>query len=101
MRTPYLVLGALALSCVSAEEADSIEGQTPVAPEVQRPIFEPYPTSGSRAFIEQFTPDWTSRWSASEATKDESFSYGMRFWGQMRFPTSLTRVFLLQWVNGP
>jgi len=59
MRGSLAILPALAL-CALADEL----------PTADRPAFSPYAgNSRSDAFIEQFTDDWTSRWSPSEATK--------------------------------
>lgn len=63
-------LAALCCSIVRAEEASSTV--------VEKPKFTP--TSIKAHFIEQFTSDWSSRWSPSEATKEtstggETFSY--------------------------
>ncbi|GBB96714.1 hypothetical protein RclHR1_02810032 [Rhizophagus clarus] len=65
----FLVASALAV-CISAEE---------VVPSAEvRPEFKP--TTIKAPFLEQFTDDWTKRWSPSEATKEtkdggETFSY--------------------------
>lgn len=74
MRTARTATAVAALCCIGATA-----NETNVAkPEVERPKFNP---SAMKAhFVEQFTSDWSTRWSPSEATKQtstggETFSY--------------------------
>ncbi|CAG8630207.1 6291_t:CDS:2 [Acaulospora morrowiae] len=64
----FLIASALAV-CVCSEETTEVDN---------RPEFKP--TTIQAPFLEQFTDDWLTRWSPSEATKEnkdggETFSY--------------------------
>ncbi|CAG8434551.1 5352_t:CDS:10 [Diversispora eburnea] len=75
----FLIVSALA-ACVCGEEEFPIPSPPPPSSPIEdsRPEFKP--TEIEAPFLEQFTDDWSTRWSASEATKvntdgGETFSY--------------------------
>ncbi|RHZ49568.1 hypothetical protein Glove_519g94 [Diversispora epigaea] len=77
-----LLIASTLAACVCGEDAYSAESSSsspsPSPIEDNRPEFKP--TELEAPFLEQFTNDWSTRWSSSEATKvtndgGETFSY--------------------------
>ena len=86
MRFAIGATAALAAAFVRAEDASSPDAESSPSPAVAKPTFtvcpdsgdtqgvfaltKPQPTSLKAPFLEQFTDDWESRWSRSNAKKE-------------------------------